>query len=90
MNGPTTAPTTTSTQYDGVVGSPTRGGCNAACHANDAVASILHEYAGLQSIRKPEATNLKTSLDNALERRLSFKINFPFPDAAQRETIWRR
>jgi SpoVK/Ycf46/Vps4 family AAA+-type ATPase len=33
-------------------------------------------------------TNLKTSLDSALERRLSFKINFPFPDAKMRSTIW--
>ena len=31
MNGPTTAPSTTSTQYDSVTH-----GCNAACHANDA------------------------------------------------------
>ncbi len=34
-------------------------------------------------------TNLKTSLDSALERRLSFKISFPFPEADIRETIWR-
>ncbi len=34
-------------------------------------------------------TNLKTSLDSALERRLSFKISFPFPEAATRATIWR-
>lgn len=33
-------------------------------------------------------TNLKTSLDTALERRLSFKVNFPFPDAGIRARIW--
>jgi len=35
-------------------------------------------------------TNLKSALDEAFERRLRFKVAFPFPDAAQRAAIWRR
>jgi SpoVK/Ycf46/Vps4 family AAA+-type ATPase len=35
-------------------------------------------------------TNLKDSLDSAFLRRLRFVVHFPFPDAAQRELIWRR
>jgi SpoVK/Ycf46/Vps4 family AAA+-type ATPase len=46
---------------------------------------LIERYDGLVLL----TTNLKTSLDNALERRLSFKINFPFPDATMRATIWR-
>ena len=33
-------------------------------------------------------TNLKSSLDKAFQRRLRFSIDFPFPDAVQREAIW--
>ena len=47
---------------------------------------LIERYDGLVLL----TTNLKTSLDNALERRLSFKINFPFPDAPMRGTIWRQ
>jgi SpoVK/Ycf46/Vps4 family AAA+-type ATPase len=35
-------------------------------------------------------TNLKSSLDTAFQRRLRFTVDFPFPDAAQREAIWQR
>ena len=35
-------------------------------------------------------TNLKSSLDKAFQRRLRFTVDFPFPDAAQREAIWQR
>ena len=34
-------------------------------------------------------TNFKSSLDPAFERRLRFTLQFPFPDQAQRERIWR-
>jgi len=47
---------------------------------------LIERYDGLVML----TTNLKTSLDNALERRLSFKINFPFPDVKMRATIWRQ
>ena len=35
-------------------------------------------------------TNLKDALDPAFLRRLRFVVQFPFPDATQREEIWRR
>jgi SpoVK/Ycf46/Vps4 family AAA+-type ATPase len=35
-------------------------------------------------------TNLKSMLDKAFQRRLRFIVDFPFPDAAQREAIWGR
>ena len=34
------------------------------------------------------ATNMKRALDTAFMRRLRFIVDFPFPSAAQRETIW--
>jgi ATPase family associated with various cellular activities (AAA)/Winged helix domain, variant len=35
-------------------------------------------------------TNAKDALDTAFLRRLRFVVRFPFPDAEQREEIWRR
>jgi SpoVK/Ycf46/Vps4 family AAA+-type ATPase len=35
-------------------------------------------------------TNLKSSIDKSFQRRLRFIVNFPFPDASQREAIWSR
>lgn len=35
-------------------------------------------------------TNMKAALDHAFQRRLRFVVQFPFPDAAQREAIWRK
>jgi hypothetical protein len=35
-------------------------------------------------------TNFKSSLDKAFQRRLRFTVDFPFPDAEQREAIWAR
>jgi SpoVK/Ycf46/Vps4 family AAA+-type ATPase len=35
-------------------------------------------------------TNFKSSLDKAFQRRLRFTVDFPFPDAEQREGIWAR
>jgi hypothetical protein len=46
----------------------------------------LEAYQGLAIL----TTNLKSSLDKAFQRRLRFTVNFPFPDAAQREAIWSR
>ena len=43
-------------------------------------------YTGLSIL----ATNMKASLDTAFLRRLRFVINFPFPDAVARATIWER
>jgi AAA+ superfamily predicted ATPase len=35
------------------------------------------------------ATNMRSNLDEAFTRRLHFIIEFPFPEAADREVIWR-
>lgn len=58
-------------------------------YANIEVSYLLQrmeEYRGLAIL----TTNLKSSLDTAFLRRIRFIIQFPFPDAAQREEIWRR
>ncbi|GMV44169.1 MAG: ATPase [Myxococcales bacterium] len=34
-------------------------------------------------------TNLKQGIDKAFERRIGWKVHFPFPDATDRERIWR-
>jgi ATPase family associated with various cellular activities (AAA) len=46
----------------------------------------MEEYQGLAIL----TTNLKSALDPAFQRRLRFTVNFPFPDTAQREAIWRK
>ncbi|HWK89972.1 MAG TPA: ATP-binding protein, partial [Longimicrobium sp.] len=58
-------------------------------YANIEVSYLLQRmetYRGLAVL----TTNLKDSLDEAFLRRLRFVVTFPFPDAAQREEIWRR
>ncbi|NGZ08272.1 MAG: ATP-binding protein [Nitrospira sp. LK70] len=58
-------------------------------YANIEVGYLLQRmeaYQGLAIL----TTNLKSSLDPAFQRRLRFTVNFPFPDAAQREAIWRK
>jgi SpoVK/Ycf46/Vps4 family AAA+-type ATPase len=61
-------------------------------HSNDRFANmeigvllqLIERYDGLVIL----TTNLKTSIDPAFERRLSFKLNFPFPEADTRAHIW--
>jgi hypothetical protein len=58
-------------------------------YANIEVSYLLQRmeaYRGLAIL----TTNLKSALDQAFLRRLRFVVSFPFPDAAQREGIWRR
>jgi len=58
-------------------------------YANIEVSYLLQRmeaYRGLAIL----TTNLKSALDPAFLRRLRFVVAFPFPDAAQREGIWRR
>jgi hypothetical protein len=58
-------------------------------YANIEVGYLLQRmeaYQGLAIL----TTNLKSTLDKAFQRRLRFIVNFPFPDAAQREAIWAR
>lgn len=58
-------------------------------YANIEVSYLLQRmesYRGLAIL----TTNLKGALDVAFQRRLRFIVNFPFPDQAMREAIWRR
>jgi hypothetical protein len=58
-------------------------------YANIEVSYLLQRmeaYQGLAIL----TTNLKSSLDRAFQRRIRFTVNFPFPDATQREAIWSR
>ncbi|MEL7355600.1 MAG: ATP-binding protein [Cyanobacteria bacterium J06560_6] len=57
-------------------------------YANMEVAYLLQRieaYRGLAIL----TTNLKDSLDQAFLRRIRFVVQFPFPNATQREKIWR-
>ena len=58
-------------------------------YANLEVSYLLQRmeaYRGLAVL----TTNLKNAIDDAFERRLRFRVAFPFPDAPQRASIWRR
>jgi hypothetical protein len=57
-------------------------------YANIEVSYLLQRmeaYSGLAIL----TTNHKAALDPAFQRRLRFVVQFPFPDQAQREIIWR-
>jgi hypothetical protein len=57
-------------------------------YANIEVSYLLQRmeaYRGLAIL----TSNLKSALDSAFQRRLRFVVQFPFPDMAQREAIWR-
>jgi ATPase family associated with various cellular activities (AAA) len=57
-------------------------------YANIEVSYLLQRmeaYRGLAVL----TTNMKSALDVAFQRRLSFVVQFPFPDQQQRELIWR-
>lgn len=45
----------------------------------------MEEYDGLTIL----ATNFAQNLDDAFTRRIQFIIKYPFPDAVQREQLWR-
>jgi AAA+ superfamily predicted ATPase len=58
-------------------------------YANIEISYLLQRmetYRGLAIL----TSNLRHSIDPAFQRRLRFLIQFPFPDATQREQIWRR
>ncbi|MEN9937538.1 MAG: hypothetical protein RLZZ387_4117 [Chloroflexota bacterium] len=58
-------------------------------YANMEVSYLLQRmeaYPGLAIL----TTNLKHTVDHAFLRRIRFVVQFPFPDTAQREQIWRR
>jgi hypothetical protein len=58
-------------------------------YANIEVGYLLQRMESFQGVAIL-TTNFKSSLDKAFQRRLRFSVDFPFPDAAQREAIWRR
>ena len=58
-------------------------------YANIEVSYLLQRMESFQGLAIL-TTNLKSSLDKAFQRRLRFTVDFPFPDAAQREAIWAR
>ena len=56
-------------------------------YANIEVAYLLQkmeQFDGLAVL----ATNLRQNLDEAFTRRLTFAVNFPFPEAVERERLW--
>jgi SpoVK/Ycf46/Vps4 family AAA+-type ATPase len=56
-------------------------------YANIEVSYLLQRmenYQGLAIL----TTNLRSSMDKAFQRRLRFIVDFPFPDAGQRQAIW--
>jgi hypothetical protein len=58
-------------------------------YANIEVSYLLQRmeaYRGLAIL----TSNQKAALDAAFQRRLRFVVHFPFPDATEREAIWRR
>jgi hypothetical protein len=58
-------------------------------YANIEVGYLLQRMESFQGLAIL-TTNFKSSLDKAFQRRLRFSVDFPFPDAAQREAIWAR
>ena len=58
-------------------------------YANIEVSYLLQRMEGYRGLAIL-TTNMKSALDPAFLRRLRFVVSFPFPDAAQREEIWRR
>jgi predicted nucleic acid-binding protein len=58
-------------------------------YANIEVGYLLQRMESFQGLAIL-TTNLKSSLDKSFQRRLRFSVDFPFPDAAQREAIWTR
>lgn len=57
-------------------------------HSNREVNYLLQrmeQYRGISIL----TSNLANGLDEAFQRRIRFKAHFPFPDAEQREQLWR-
>jgi hypothetical protein len=66
-----------------------RGEGRASRHDDSAVNTLLkliERHDGVVLL----ATNLPDRLDRALERRLTYRLRFPFPEPAERAAIWRR
>jgi len=57
-------------------------------HSNMEVNLLLQEIERFEGV-VILTTNLDAAIDEAFDRRLNFKIDFPFPDARARAKIWR-
>jgi hypothetical protein len=57
-------------------------------YANIEVSYLLQRMEAFQGLAIL-TTNSKSALDKSFQRRLRFSVSFPFPDATQREAIWR-
>jgi SpoVK/Ycf46/Vps4 family AAA+-type ATPase len=74
-------------EADSLFGSRTSGSSANDRYANMEVNLLLQEierYDGVTIL----TTNLYGNLDEALQRRIQFRITFPFPDPGQRAKIW--
>ena len=58
-------------------------------HANIEVGYLLQRMESFQGLAIL-TTNMKSTLDKSFQRRLRFTVDFPFPDAMQRQQIWER
>lgn len=58
-------------------------------YANIEVSYLLQRMESFQGL-SILTSNQKSALDPAFQRRLRFIVDFPFPDATQREAIWAR
>jgi hypothetical protein len=58
-------------------------------HANIEVGYLLQRMESFQGLAIL-TTNMKSTLDKSFQRRLRFTVDFPFPDAMQRQQIWAR
>jgi len=58
-------------------------------YANIEVGYLLQRMESFQGLAIL-TTNMKSSLDKSFQRRLRFTVDFPFPDAMQRQQIWER
>jgi SpoVK/Ycf46/Vps4 family AAA+-type ATPase len=58
-------------------------------YANIEIGYLLQRMESFQGLAVL-TTNLKSTLDKAFQRRLRFTVDFPFPGAPERETIWKR
>ncbi len=58
-------------------------------YANIEVSYLLQKMEDYQGIAIL-TTNFRSNIDQAFERRLRFTIEFPFPDAKNRQLIWQR
>ena len=76
-------------EADALFGKRTERNDSNSHYANIEVGYLLQRmeaYQGLAIL----TTNLKSQIDRAFQRRLRFTVQFPFPDALQRQAIWKR